>query len=316
MKNLIDFLKFLKSPTASNNLPSSVMQRVENMLSDNAKSDAPAADLSEEKKLLLSSIPDFTTNVAEAIAIALEVESQFNNMLTTGPTREQLLLKLQNKTKELNEFSYIISHDLKAPLRAISSLTLWLKSDYGDKFDAEGQQFLELLLDRVSKMDKLIDCILQFSRVSNLNEVKANIDLNVLITGIEAFLKVPEAIKITIDNVLPVINAGEKAITHVFHHLLGNAIKYMGKPDGSIHIGAETAGNLWSIYVKDDGPGIDAKYHEKIFEIFQTLQNNDSEEIAGMGLTIVKKVVEANDGKAWVESTPGAGAKFIFTWPK
>jgi two-component system sensor kinase FixL len=316
MKNTIEFLKFLKESQEPEIKSGSLMQLIDGLMNENEANEIKEVNFISDKKKLVSLVPSFTNEVNKGIEIALGLESGFSRLQVSGPSKEVLIQKLLNKTKELNEFSYIISHDLKAPLRAISSLTLWLKSDYSDKFDAEGQQFLELLLDRVSKMDKLIDCILQFSRVSNSNEVKANIDLNILLPFVMGSLKVPEGIKISIDHPLPVLNSGEKSMTLVFQHLLGNAIKYMGKTDGEINIGATLNGLLWTIYVKDNGPGIDPKYHEKIFEIFQSLQTNDSEEIGGMGLTIVKKVIEANDGKVWVESTPGAGATFFFTWPK
>jgi light-regulated signal transduction histidine kinase (bacteriophytochrome) len=224
--------------------------------------------------------------------------------------------KLEEKSKEFNDFSYIISHDLKAPLRAISSLVNWLKSDYGDKFDEEGFQFLELLVDRVHKMDKLIECILKYSRLSNNFDAKIQIDLNAYIKNIIETIVIPENIVLKVDTPLPTITASEESISQVFHQLIKNAIQFMDKPESQIHIGCVEEGQNYKFYVQDNGPGIEAKYHEKIFEIFQSLRPVEGPEITGMGLTIAKKIISTYNGKIWLESTPNEGSTFYFTLPK
>jgi light-regulated signal transduction histidine kinase (bacteriophytochrome) len=336
MKNLILFAKFLQDNCTSaltENLIKLLQAivdgfPVQDISGETRDLSTEIKSKSAEKMALISFIPEYTSDCAAACMLVSEIEEYYTGRLIEalenqapqaaekGFTKEQLLVKLENKTKELNEFSYIISHDLKAPLRAISSLTLWLQSDYGDKFDEEGTQFLTLLIDRVAKMDRLIDCILKYSRVVNNKEAKMEINLEELVQSLIISLAPPANISILIDTPLPTLVTGEKSIKEVFTQIIKNAIQFMDKPEGEIHIGHEDVGEHWKFYVKDNGPGIEKRFHEKIFEIFQTLQAKESDEISGMGLTIVKKIVEAHEGSVWVESSTGAGSTFYFTWNK
>ncbi len=230
---------------------------------------------------------------------------------------QNLLLKsVEKKNKELNDFAYIVSHDLKAPLRAIGSLTNWLMKDYGDKFDADGKQYIELLIGRVSRMDSLIDGILQYSRIGKTKEGEQDIDMRNLINEIISALAPPDSIKITMDENLPVLHAGKISMVQIFQNLISNAISYMDKPLGLIHIGCVEEDSQWIFMVKDNGPGIEEKYFEKIFQIFQSLKSRDESESTGIGLAIVKKTIESYGGKVWVESVFGSGSIFYIAFPK
>lgn len=228
----------------------------------------------------------------------------------------QLLRELESVNQELNDFAYIVSHDLKAPLRAIGSLANWILADYTDKFDEDGKEQMNLLLSRVKRMHDLIEGILQYSRVGRIREDKIEINLNELVTGVIDIIASPENINVKIENELPTIMCEKTRIQQVFQNLLSNAIKFMDKPKGEVKIGCIENDGYWRFSVADNGPGIDEKHFAKIFQIFQTLSPRDEFESTGIGLSVVKKIVEMYGGKIWVESKVGYGSTFFFTLPK
>jgi signal transduction histidine kinase len=228
----------------------------------------------------------------------------------------ELLRELESANQELKDFAYIASHDLKAPLRAIKTLSDWVSNDYADKLDQEGQEQLKLLRQRVDRMHNLIDGILQYSRVGRIREKIVEIHLNKLLPEIIDILAPPAHIKITVDSELPTIRCEETRITQVFQNLLSNAVKYMDKPQGLIRVGCCEEREFWKFSIADNGPGIDRKHWERIFKIFQTLAPRDEFESTGIGLTVVKKIVELYGGKIWLDSKVGQGTTFFFTLPK
>jgi two-component system sensor kinase FixL len=228
----------------------------------------------------------------------------------------QLLKELESANQELNDFAYIVSHDLKAPLRAIGSLANWILTDYTDKFDKDGKEQMNLLLSRVKRMHDLIEGILQYSRVGRTREEKAQVDLNELVPGIIDMIAPSETIEIKIENELPTILCEKIRIQQVFQNLLSNAIKFMDKPKGTIKIGCVENNGYWMFSVADNGPGIEEKHFAKIFQIFQTLSPRDEFESTGIGLSVVKKIIEMYGGKVWVESKVNSGSTFFFTLPK
>jgi PAS domain S-box-containing protein len=222
--------------------------------------------------------------------------------------------QLETVNRELNDFAYVVSHDLKAPLRAISTLASILANDYREKLDADGQEQLELLTGRVKRMYNLIEGILQYSRIGRVSEEAAeNVDLNEVISQVIDLTSPPAHIRVIIDNQLPIISGDRTRLQQIFQNLIGNALKYMNKPQGEVHIGFTNDDGQMKFYVVDNGPGIEEKHFEKIFKIFQTLHPRDEIESTGIGLAIVKKIVEAYEGKIWVESTAGLGTTFYFT---
>jgi len=227
----------------------------------------------------------------------------------------QLIRDLEVANNELNDFAYIVSHDLKAPLRAIGSLSQWLYTDYKDKFDPAGKAQLDLLVGRVNRMQNLIDGILEYSRVGKTQKEKETFDPNIILQEVIDSLSPPSHISIVIDTPLPVVHYDKTRIRQVFLNLIGNAIKYMDKPKGEIHVGCLHDGNFWKFYVKDNGPGIDEKYYELVFQMFQTLNARDDIESTGIGLPIVKKIIEMHGGKIWIESEIEKGSTFYFTVP-
>ena len=230
--------------------------------------------------------------------------------------RLQLLDELERSNNELKDFAYIVSHDLKAPLRAIASLAQWLAADYGDKLDEDGREQLELLKNRTRRMHNLIEGILTYSRIGRSKEEKDEVDLNTLVSEVIATIDPPEDIEIEVVGELPTIPFERTRMEQIFQNLLGNAALYMDKPEGRITISCTDGGSNWRFSVADNGPGIDEKYYKKIFQIFQTLKPRDEVESTGVGLTIVRKIVRMHGGEITVESKLGEGSTFHFTIPK
>jgi PAS domain S-box-containing protein len=228
----------------------------------------------------------------------------------------QLLRELEKTNQELNDFAYITSHDLKAPLRGIATLANWISTDYADKLDEQGREQINLLTRRVVRMHDLIDGILRYSRIGRVKEEKVVVNLNELVSEVTDMSSPPENITITVENELPTIECERTRIMQVFQNLISNAIKYMDKPQGRIKVGCVEENGFWKFSVADNGPGIEEKYFEKIFQLFQTLSSRDKVESTGIGLSLVKKIVEMYDGEVWVESQPGKGSTFFFTLPK
>ncbi|MCA9732481.1 MAG: PAS domain S-box protein [Deferribacteres bacterium] len=230
--------------------------------------------------------------------------------------RAELMKELQSVNQELKDFAYVVSHDLKAPLRAIGSLSDWLIADYGDLFDEDGKELVHLLESRVKRMHKLIEGILQYSRVGRVREEFVEVDLNESVAGIIDLLAPPEHISITVNCELPTIMIEKTRIEQVFQNLLSNAIKYMDKPQGKIMVCSKTDESNHIFRVADNGPGIDERHFEKIFQIFQTLNPRDEFESTGVGLTLIKKIIEMYGGKVWLESELGKGSTFYFSLPR
>jgi len=224
--------------------------------------------------------------------------------------------ELSQANEELQEFAHITAHDLKTPLRAIGTLADWLSKDYADKFDEQGKEKVRLLVTRAVQMSALVDDILRYSRVGHDGMKKQRVDFNTVLSEVITGIDLPENIEITVENELPVLMCERTQILQVFQNLLSNAVKYMDKPRGQIKIGCVEQDAFWKFSVTDNGPGIDKRHYERIFKLFQTLSPCDGIENTGIGLSIVKKVVEQNGGSVCVKSEVGKGSTFVFTLPK
>jgi len=228
----------------------------------------------------------------------------------------ELLQQLENVNKELRDFAYIVSHDLKAPLRGINTLASWIASDYADKLDQQGKEQIHLLLGRIDRMQNLIDGVLQYSRLGRVTEEIVSVNLGELLPEIIDIVAAPPHIAVTVENPLPTIQCGKTRISQVFQNLISNAVKYMDKPEGQVKIGCSEDAGSWKFYVADNGPGIEERFFERIFKLFQTLSPHDESGSTGVGLALAKKIVEMYGGRIWVESKVGQGSTFFFTLPK
>jgi PAS domain S-box-containing protein len=221
---------------------------------------------------------------------------------------------LELSNRELDQFAYVASHDLKAPLRGIANLSQWLEEDFGGEISAEAREHLELLRGRVHRMEGLIDGILQYSRAGRMRELPESVDVGELIDEVVDLLAPPEEAQIRVGE-MPALQAERLPLQQVFMNLIGNALKYSG-PVPRVEISVRDAGDFHEFVVADEGPGIAPEFHDRIFGIFQTLEARDRVEGTGIGLSLVRKVVDSRRGRVWVESGVGAGAAFHFLWPK
>lgn len=228
----------------------------------------------------------------------------------------KLFEEIEQVNKELKDFAYIVSHDLKAPLRGIATIANWVKQDYKDILDEQGKSMLDLLISRADRMKNLIDGILDYSRVSRLKDNMKTIDLNQVVKDVKSILIIPANIKIIVNSDLPKIKFEPTKITQIFQNLIGNSIKYMDKEDGFIIIKYKIKEEYIAISIKDNGPGIDERHFDKIFKMFQTLNRRDEIESTGVGLTIVKKIIDIYGGFIEVNSQITKGTEFILNIPK
>jgi len=229
---------------------------------------------------------------------------------------EATVEKLALSNRDLQDFVHMTAHDLKSPLRAIGTLADWLSADYGDKFDEAGQEQIKLLVGRTERMSKLVDGILQYSEVGRLEQKVEEVDLNTLLTEVIYEINPSENIEITVENKLPTVICERTGMMQIFENLLNNAVKHIDKPELQIRVGCIEEQDFWKFSVADNGPGIEEKYFEKIFKMFQTLLPRDEIESTGVGLAVTKKIIEVYGGKIWVESKIGNGSTFFFTFPK
>lgn len=225
----------------------------------------------------------------------------------------ELATEIEGINQELKDFAYVVSHDLKAPLRGIGTLAGWLAEDYADKIDDAGRQQLGLLTNRVKRLDGLINGILAYSRAGRAREGLVKVNLETVARSVAEMLAPPEHIHFEFETALPSLLFEPTKAHQVFQNLFSNAIKFIDKPRGIVRVRCEKEGRYWHFTVADNGPGIEEKYFERIFDLFQTLAPRDEIEGTGVGLALVKKIVELGGGRVWVESVRGEGATFHFT---
>ncbi len=235
----------------------------------------------------------------------------------------QATKELERANAELNQFAYVTSHDLKAPLRGIANLSRWIEEDLGDKIEDETRQHLELMRGRVNRMEAMIEGILQYSRVGRETARLEPVDVGQLLDEIADLLAPPPNIQVCIVPPMPTLTCERVRLQQVLMNLVGNAIKYHHLDGGRVTVSCRLLSSeenadaaFYEFTVVDDGPGIAPSYHDKIFQIFQTLQARDKVESTGIGLSLVRKIVEAQGGRVSVESEEGRGAAFRFTWPQ
>ncbi|MCH8331743.1 MAG: GHKL domain-containing protein, partial [Bacteroidetes bacterium] len=224
--------------------------------------------------------------------------------------------KLIDANQQLSDFAQLISHDLKAPLRGIANVATWLRKDHGESLDKKGTELMETMENRVNKMQKLISDVLEYSRQTNSKSNEETFDIGKLTRELIELNSPPDNISVQIDGTLPTVSADKVQLSIILENLISNAIKYNDKPQGRINIGTKKIRSAVFLYVKDNGPGIEARYHDKIFQMFQTLNRKDGYESTGIGLAMVKKIIDKNEGKIWIESEIGKGSTFYFSIPK
>lgn len=230
--------------------------------------------------------------------------------------QHELIAELRAANEELENFAYVVSHDLKAPLRGISSLADWLLADHAAALDDQGLEYLVLMKNRVVRMDALIDGILEYSRIGHGAAVHEPVDLSTLLARVLQLIAPPPDVQIRVDSTLPVVPGEPTRLQQVLQNLIVNALVHRDKPQCMIRIYCTDLGDRWRISIEDNGPGIEARHQDRIFQLFQVLTPRDRKEGSGVGLALVRKIIELHGGQVWVESLPGSGATFHFTLPK
>ena len=250
-------------------------------------------------------------NVANIVAVQLKSAINTREKERVESQNKQLFNQLEKSNDELQEYAHIVSHDLKSPLRSIDALVNWLKEDNKDKLDDVSLQNFAHIESTLEKMEQLITDILEYSSVGSDNSETTDVDTNSIVNDLMTMLFIPEHIEIKLLQKLPVIKGDKTKLEQVFQNLLSNAIKFCDKDKGLIEIDVVAKPEYYEFSIRDNGIGIDKKFHDKIFKIFHAL--NKSKDSTGIGLSIVKKIVNLHDGEIWLESEPQKGSTFYFT---
>lgn len=230
---------------------------------------------------------------------------------------EQMNQELTSSNRELEQFNYAAAHDLKSPLRGIQHLVQWINEDAAAVLSPQSKKHLTLLRGRVQRLETLLDDMLAYSRIGRVHYAPERLDLNVIMQEIIDVIAPPDGFAVTILGPLPTVITRRVPLEIVFRNLISNAIKHHHQPrQGRVQVTAHTLSDGWVQFrIEDNGPGVAAQFHERIFGMFQTLRPRDQVEGSGVGLALVKKTVESYGGQITIESTSGQGAIFRFTWP-
>jgi signal transduction histidine kinase len=242
-----------------------------------------------------------------------QLAKALNNMASV---LHQNISLLKRQRDELDQFAHIVSHDIKAPLRGIDNVVTWIEEDHSFDLPPKVNEYLELIKGRIIRAENLVKGLLAYAKIGKEAYGRELVDLNDLLN--EALEGVPKraGIDVRIQSGLPIFRTEKVPLLQVFTNLITNAIKYNDKEKGSIKVYHKPLENFYEFYVEDNGPGIQKNYHEKIFMIFQTLNERDKIESTGVGLAIVRKILDDRNLAITVESKDGLGSKFMFTWPK
>ena len=262
---------------------------------------------------------DSSDTVFGIMAHAVDVSPQVQARKQIEQKAAELLRlteQLEQSNRDLDQFAYVASHDLKAPLRGIANLTEWIEEDLGDRVTGESANHMELLKGRVNRMEALIDGILAYSRAGRVRDKVERVDIGALLQETIEMLAPPPTMSVTVVTDMPTLEAERTPLQQVFMNLIGNAIKYSAREDATIRVAASPDGDShFRFSISDNGPGIAPQYHERIWEIFQMLAPRDKVEGTGIGLSVVRKLVDTRGGRAWLDSAPGRGTTVHFTWP-
>ncbi len=229
---------------------------------------------------------------------------------------QKLLAELKKIQKEFEDFVFTVSHDFKAPIRSIKNLSEWIEEDFGDQVPEEARKNLELIQDRVRKLGKMVDGMVELSRAGKGSLQIEPLNFEACVHDVVRKLQLSEEIVVAVQSEIPEFETDPTRFQQVLSHLIENAIKFNNSEHPRVELFAREAGEFFEISVKDNGPGIDTKYNEKIFKVFSSLIPQSQMENTGMGLPIAKKIIEDSGGTIEMESKSQEGATFRFFWPK
>ena len=265
----------------------------------------------EARCWLISGAPNYNNegDIIGSIGIHLDI----TDLKVLEEQKELLLQKLEKNNQELQEYAHVVSHDLKSPLRNIAAITSWIREDYKDVIDVEGLNNFNLIDETLAKMEHLIEGVLNYSSIDKRPYVDKKVDLDTLVATMLNTIYIPNHITVNILKPLPELSADPIRMQQLFQNVLSNAVNYIDKEKGRVEIDYKENDTHFEFSITDNGIGIPKKYHKKIFNLFQTLETKKS---TGIGLSIVKRIVEIHEGKIWVESELKKGTTFYFTLKK
>lgn len=257
---------------------------------------------------------DRPTESTDSLKLVDFIDNQTKEIITINQQKDKLLKSLERQNQELNDYAHMVSHDLKSPLQSIEALTTWIIEDYSETLDTSCRESLQLIKENVEKMDTLVKGILQYSTIDKLEKEKYNVNLDALVHEILNNIKKDENVIFNIPEKLPTIQGDRFRLEKLFTHLIDNAVKFNRKEKIIVEIGFEEENDFWKFYIKDNGNGIAEKYFDKIFVAFQKLEDDFNS--TGIGLSIVKKIIEVYKGEIYLESELEVGSTFYFTIKK
>ena len=253
-------------------------------------------------------------SIASLVGIKLQTALNIREREKAEAKNTQLLQELEISNNELQEYAHVVSHDLKTPLRSIDALVSWIKTDNKDNFDTITLQNLELIEITLETMEQLISNVLEYSSAGFNTEKISEIDLNLILEDVKKILYIPKNTTINILKKLPILKGEKTKFQQLFLNLISNAIKFGNNENNIIEIDVIEKGKFYQFSINDNGIGIDKKFHDRIFKVFHFL--NKSDKSTGIGLSIVKKIVNLYHGDIWIESELGKGTIFYFTIKK
>ncbi len=274
-----------------------------------------AAYTSRQREFTPSDI-DFLQSAANILTAAIQYQQTHTELYQVQAQLAQTTVVLEKCTREFDEFAYIASHDLKAPLRAIANLSQWIEEDISYQLNEENSHQLQLLRRRVHRLEVLLEGLLQYSRAGRFKSDPECVDVTALLRHILDTLNPPSEFTCEILPGMPVLVTERLPLEQVFTHLIDNAIQHHPATTGTVKISVQERPEVYEFAVTDNGAGIAPQFQQRVFGIFQTLGSHNHKEKAGVGLAIAKKIVEGRGGTIRLESQAGWGATFYFTWPK
>src|SRR5215468_3269444 len=267
--------------------------------------------------LLGHAAPGVFTERAErtAVELAAYAATAMDNARLYGDA-QRLIAQLEKANAELDQFAYVASHDLRAALRGISNLATWIDEDLPDTTAPEIKDQLRMLRVRAARMDRLINGLLELARIGRNRHHVERIDVTALLHEAIELASPREGSQIMMIGEMPTLTAERAALKQVFVHLICNALQHAGRDDVVIRISAVDRGDAWELAVEDNGVGIPPEHHARVWQLFQTLQSHDAIDTTGIGLAIVRKQVEGNGGRVWIDPDAASGTTIRFTWPR
>jgi signal transduction histidine kinase len=275
---------------------------------------SPYEEIKQQNMQLLEVMDQLRMKQIETAHQRDEIKALHENVSSLLKEREETNLQLLKMNKELEDFAYTVSHDLKAPLRNIEGIARLIMKSVQVSEKEQASMQINMLSEQVDRMNGLITGILNYAKSGRQQIDKTKVDVAILLQEITSSLLIPQGFDVQVNSPMPVLETEEIYLRQIFTNLIDNAIKYHDQSVGKIEISAKSHKTFYEFKVKDDGPGIAEKYHEKIFKMYYSLNTSASKDSTGLGLSIIKKITSEKGGKVWVESG-GRGTSFIFTWP-